>query len=174
LYTKFSIVLFKKLSYSLSNKCSAKRFCQSAVAPRRHARPCAARHRPCSASLGVCATRRPRPRAGRGVPFPRRTPRDSSESPGASRRAPRRTGLGLAADRRSVGGTPPYARWPRWSCYGSISGVTATSRGGLSYKNPSVVRLRTPHRPVGRHYRRRRALASPLAFTAGQLVQHIP
>jgi hypothetical protein len=44
-----------------------------------------------------------------------------------------------AADRRSVGSTPPYVRRSRWSCYDSISGVTATSPGGLHYKNPSAV-----------------------------------
>jgi hypothetical protein len=45
-----------------------------------------------------------------------------------------------AADRRSVGTTPPYAHRSRWPCYGSISGITATSPGGLSHKNLSVVR----------------------------------
>jgi hypothetical protein len=41
-----------------------------------------------------------------------------------------------AADRRSIGSTPSYARRSRWPCYGSISGITATSLGGLSYKIP--------------------------------------
>jgi hypothetical protein len=45
-----------------------------------------------------------------------------------------------AADHRSVGSTPPYARRSRWPCYGSISGITAMSLGGLNYKNPSAVR----------------------------------
>jgi hypothetical protein len=48
-----------------------------------------------------------------------------------------------AADRRSIGSTLPYARRSRWLCYGSISSVTATSPGGLNYKNPSAVR--PPH-----------------------------
>jgi hypothetical protein len=48
-----------------------------------------------------------------------------------------------AADRRSVGSTPPYARRSRWLCYGNISGITATSPGDLNYKNPSAVR--SPH-----------------------------
>jgi hypothetical protein len=78
------------------------------------------------------------------------------------------------ADRWSVGITPPYARQSRCPCYGSISGITATSPGGTIYKSPSVVCLSTPHRPASRHCRRHRVLASPLAFTAGQLVQHTP
>jgi hypothetical protein len=45
-----------------------------------------------------------------------------------------------AADCRSVGSTSLYARRSRWPCYGSISDITATSPGGLNYKNPSVVR----------------------------------
>jgi hypothetical protein len=55
-----------------------------------------------------------------------------------------------AADHRSVGGTPPYARWSRWSCYDGISVVTATSPGRLAYKNraPSRPPRATPsHRP---------------------------
>jgi hypothetical protein len=78
------------------------------------------------------------------------------------------------ADRLSVGSIPPYAHRSRWPCYGTIFGITATSSGGLSYKIPSAVRLHTPHRSVDRHCRRHRVLTSPLAFTAGQLVQHIP
>jgi hypothetical protein len=145
-------------------------FCQRAVAPRRRAhhtrRP---PQRP-----------RPRPRCSRQPTVPGRAP-----SPGATPR-----GLGIlptarmpwtapyrpvrAADHRSIGSTPPYARRSRWPCYGSISSITTTSPGGLSYKSPSVVHLRMPHRPAGRHCRCHRVLVSPLAFTAGQLVQHIP
>jgi hypothetical protein len=51
------------------------------------------------------------------------------ESSQASRVASRRTGPGLAADRRFVDDTPPYARRPRWPCYGGISVVTTTSPG---------------------------------------------
>jgi hypothetical protein len=98
----------------------------------------------------------PRPRVGRPRP-PRHPPPKATHWP---RRAPSPCaaprGLGVlpaartpwtapyrpvcAADRRSVGSTPPYASRSRWSCYGSISGVTATSPGGLNYKNPSAVR----------------------------------
>jgi hypothetical protein len=78
------------------------------------------------------------------------------------------------SNRSKVLCTPSYARRSRWSCYCSISGITTTSLGGLSYKSSSAVRLSTPHRPAGLYCRRHRVLASPLAFTADQLVQHIP
>jgi hypothetical protein len=76
--------------------------------------------------------RRPRPRADGGMHSPRRrTPRLLGVLAGlASVAMPYRSGL--AADRRSVGGIPPYARRPRRKYYGSISGVTVMSPGKAS------------------------------------------
>jgi hypothetical protein len=174
-YSKFSTVLFKNLEFFAFKQGLSKTFSVRAPSRRDVAHTACARpaRRP---------PRRPhsRPRRPRQPVVPGRAP-----SPGA---APR--GLGIlpavrtpwtvpyrpvrAADRRSVGSTPPYARRSRWPCYGSICGITVTSPGRLSYKSPSAVRLRTPHRPAGRHCRRHRVHASPLAFTAGHLVQYIP
>jgi hypothetical protein len=92
-------------------------------------------------------------------PFPmRRTPRLLGALQGP--RAPRRTGPELVADRRSVGGIPPYARRPRSPCYDWISAVTATSLGGLAYKNRAPCPSSRWHRRPPRHPRRRRSAAS--------------
>jgi hypothetical protein len=174
LYSKFSTVLFKNLEFFAFKQGISKTF--SVRAPSRRdvantARATPARRPPW---LPRPRLRRPRQLAVPGhAPSPGATPRGLGILPAA--RTPWTTPYWpvRAADCRSVGSTPPYARQSRWPCYGSISGITATSSGGLSYKSPSAVRLRTPHRPAGRHSCRHRVLASPLAFTAGQLVQHI-
>jgi hypothetical protein len=101
------------------------------------------------AGLGVCATHRPRPHIGRGMLL-RHAPRPEAwESPWPrARHGPRCTGSVHAVDRRSVGGTPLYARRPRWPCYDSISVVTTASPGRFAYKNqaPSRPPRATPSR----------------------------
>jgi hypothetical protein len=162
----------KKLRFSFSNKCSANCFGQGTVAPRVASRALPA--------LGVRATRRPRPRAVRGVHSPRRrTPRLLGVLAGlASRAASYRPGL--TADRRSVGGIPPYARRSRRSYYGSISGVTAMSPGAhssrrLPHCSPSAA-IRSHHRNLCSARRRRRAsrLTLSLAHTRHPQPVHRP
>jgi hypothetical protein len=109
------------------------------------------RHAHASVVLGLRATHRPRPHTGRGVLLPH-APRPEAwvSSRPHARHRPHRTGSVRAADRRSVGGTPPYARRSRWSCYDGISVVTAASLGRFFYKNRAMSRppRATPsHRP---------------------------
>jgi hypothetical protein len=80
--------------------------------------------------------------------------------PGPSLVAPRRTGPELAADRRSVGGILPYARRLRSPYYGGISAVTATSPGGLAYKNRAPCPSSRRHHRPPRHPRRCRSATS--------------
>jgi hypothetical protein len=108
------------------------------------------------AGLGVRTTRRPRPPAARGSLLPmRRTPRLLGVLPGP-RTAPRRTGPGLAADRRSVGGIPPYARRPRYRATAASPSSPRRHRGGLAYKNqtpcphPGATPSRRPPLPPSR------------------------
>jgi hypothetical protein len=127
-----------------SNSGPAKLSSQGAAAMRRRARPRATAARR-SASVSA-------PRATQGRHRPRLAPPHASHPeaprspPGASRATPRRTGPGLAADRRSVGGTPPYARRPRSPCYGGISRRHRDVTGG-------VAPIKTEPRPSSRRHR---------------------
>jgi hypothetical protein len=105
------------------------------------------RHRRAPVGLDVRAHAAQGHRHSRHAP-PHAPHPEAPRSPlGASRAAPRRTGPGLAADRRSVGGTPPYARRPRAPCY----------RENLA---PS------PHRHRSEHAYKNRAIPFPCAATA--------
>jgi hypothetical protein len=119
------------------------------------------RHGRASVGLGVRATRRPRSPSPEARTSPCAAPRGSSESfRGLARRVePRRTGPGLAADRRSIGGTPPYARRPRSPCYGGISRRHRDVTGG-------VAPIKTEPRPSSR---RHRAPPCPPLPAAGEL-----
>jgi hypothetical protein len=113
-----------------SNSGPAKRASQGATATWRRARPHATATRRSASAFA--------PRAAQGHHRPRLAPPHAPHPeaprspPGASCAAPRRTGPGLAADRRFVGGTPPYAHWPRPPCYGGISHHHRNVTGGVA------------------------------------------
>jgi hypothetical protein len=103
------------------------------------------RHGRAPVGLGVRAL------AAQGYRRPRHTPPHAPHpetprsSPGASRTAPRRTGLELTTDRRSVGGTPLYARRPREPCYGEhLAPSPLRHWSERAYKNRPVPFPRAP------------------------------
>jgi hypothetical protein len=127
------------------------------------------------AGLGVRATRRPRPHAGRGVLLPHAPRPESWESsrPRAcvgqrrtGRCAPRTAGP-LAARCRTRAG--------RDGCAMAASPASRRRhREASTIKTRAPSALHMPHRPDSGHCCRRRVITPPLALTAGQPSQLIP
>jgi hypothetical protein len=122
--------------------------------------------------------RRPHTRTARGHPLadarlPHALQHEAPRSPPRTTRAtPRRTGPEPTADRRSVGGAPPYARRLRSPYYGGISTVTTTSPARFPpYKSRSFCPSSRRHRCPPRRIRR---AAPPLLPTAEQPPVHLP
>jgi hypothetical protein len=121
------------------------------------------------AGLGVRAARRPRSPAVRGSFFPmRRAPRPLESSQPRARHRPRHTGSVRTADRRSVGGAPPYSRRSRPGTTTTSPRLRCRHPGRAAPINVTRSPLLTPALPLHRTIRAAAVELRPLLPTAEQ------
>jgi hypothetical protein len=120
------------------------------------------------AGLGVRATRRPRPHAGRGVPLPHALHPEAPGSPPGRAHATDHAVPARCAPRTADPSAAPHRT--RASRGGRATTTSPSSRrrhrGGLPIKTEHRPALRAPHRAAGRHCRRSTELACSPSFSA--------